>query len=155
MASIATGQAEGGKRAVDHEIPLIPFIDLLLCCIMFLLVTAVWNQLSAIDANTPGAQDHPTGDDPPPTTLALIVRVTADGYSVGSDAGDQMTIARASEGYDLAALQEHLAARRRLAPNEQTVVVTADDGVAYADLMAAMDTLVGAGFEDVSVSGAM
>lgn len=153
MASIATGQGEGGKRAVDHEIPLIPFIDLLLCCIMFLLVTAVWNQLSAIQANAPGGTSSTEPIDDVAQVLPLIVRVTAEGYTVGSDAGDQLVIARADERYDVAALSEHLAARRRVAPNEHRVVVTADDGVAYADLVTAMDTLVGAGFEDVSVSG--
>ena len=49
MASISTGGGDGhGKKSVDAEIPLIPFIDLLLCCVMFLLVTAVWNKLDAL-----------------------------------------------------------------------------------------------------------
>ena len=51
MAGIAT-QGGGSKRsAVDHEIPLVPFIDLLLCCVMFLLATAVWTHLSSLEAN--------------------------------------------------------------------------------------------------------
>ncbi len=153
MASISTGQAEGGKRAVDSEIPLVPFIDLLLCCIMFLLVTAVWNQLSAISANTPGASANSETPYLPPDTLPLMVRVTAEGYSVSSDAGDQITIARAGEGYDAAALHEHLVARHRAVPNDDHVVVTADDGVPYSEVVSAMDTLVGAGYGDVSISG--
>lgn len=155
MASISTGSSEGGKRAVDHEIPLVPFIDLLLCCIMFLLVTAVWNQLSAIRADAPGGSTAEAIDTPAPERLPLVVRVTAEGYVVGSDLGDQVTIARAGDGYDVAALAEHAAARRRVAPNEHDVVVTADDGVAYADLVTAMDALVGAGFQGVSVSGGL
>ena len=52
MASIGGGGGgHGGKKTVDQEIPLVPFIDLLLCCVMFLLVTAVWNQLARIEAN--------------------------------------------------------------------------------------------------------
>ena len=43
MAAIDSGGGESGKKAVNQEIPLIPFIDLLLCCVMFLLATAVWN----------------------------------------------------------------------------------------------------------------
>lgn len=56
MAGISVG-GRGGKREPNSEIPLVPFIDLLLCCVMFLLVTAVWNQLAQIDANQrqPGA----------------------------------------------------------------------------------------------------
>ena len=51
MASIAVGGGHGGKKSVDSEIPLVPFIDLLLCCVMFLLVTAVWNQLAQLEVN--------------------------------------------------------------------------------------------------------
>lgn len=151
MASISTGQAEGGKRAVDHEIPLVPFIDLLLCCIMFLLVTAVWNQLASIQASAPGGTIDELAQSS--DTLPLSVRVTAGGYRVASEAGDEIDIPLAGTEYDVAALREHLAARRRLAPNEHQVVVTADDGVSYESVMLAMDTLVGSGFESVSVDG--
>ncbi len=61
MAGIDTG-GHGGKRASNHEIPLIPFIDFLLCLVMFLLVTAVWNHMARIqaDANVPGKpKDEP------------------------------------------------------------------------------------------------
>lgn len=155
MASISTGSGEGGKRALDHDIPLVPFIDLLLCCIMFLLVTAVWNQLSSLEADLPNAAS-PAGDrDEVVDTLPLIVRVTATGYSVGSDAGDLVTIPRAGEEYDVAALRDQLAARRRSAPNERVALLGAEDGVAYADLVRAMDVLSGAGFSDVSVTGTL
>ena len=41
MAGIDTGGGGGGhgKRATNHEIPLIPFIDFLLCIVLFLLAS--------------------------------------------------------------------------------------------------------------------
>jgi biopolymer transport protein ExbD len=56
MAGIDTGGGHGGKRSTNHEIPLIPFIDFLLCLVAFLLVTAVWSQMARInaDARVPG-----------------------------------------------------------------------------------------------------
>jgi len=62
MAGIDTG-GHGGKRATNHDIPLIPFIDFLLCLVAFLLVTAVWSQMARInaDARVPG----PPKDEPP------------------------------------------------------------------------------------------
>jgi hypothetical protein len=56
MAGIDVGGGHGGKRNVNHEIPLIPFIDFLLCLVAFLLVTAVWSQMARInaDARVPG-----------------------------------------------------------------------------------------------------
>ncbi len=63
MAGIDVGGGHGGKRATNHEIPLIPFIDFLLCLVAFLLVTAVWSQMARInaDARVPG----PPNPDPP------------------------------------------------------------------------------------------
>jgi biopolymer transport protein ExbD len=55
MAGIDVGGGHG-KRSANHEIPLIPFIDFLLCLVMFLLVTAVWSHMARIeaDARVPG-----------------------------------------------------------------------------------------------------
>ncbi|MBN1606543.1 MAG: biopolymer transporter ExbD [Polyangiaceae bacterium] len=75
MASIAIGDDRGhGGRAVNHELPLVPFIDFLLCLIAFLLVTAVWSQMARLSANAmvPGQPDlEPTE---PQRTLHLELR---------------------------------------------------------------------------------
>jgi biopolymer transport protein ExbD len=62
MAGIDAGGGHGSKRPSNHEIPLIPFIDFLLCLVAFLLVTAVWSQMARInaDARVPG----PPRDEP-------------------------------------------------------------------------------------------
>ncbi len=65
MAGIDVGGGHG-KRSVNHEIPLIPFIDFLLCLVAFLLVTAVWNQMSRVEANANVPVDKETPVDPPP-----------------------------------------------------------------------------------------
>ena len=63
MAGIDVGGGHGGRRSTNHEIPLIPFIDFLLCLVAFLLVTAVWSQMARInaDARVPGPpKDEPS-----------------------------------------------------------------------------------------------
>ena len=67
MAGIDTGGGHGGKRSTNHEIPLIPFIDFLLCLVAFLLVTAVWSQMARInaDARVPGPPQQDEPKDPP------------------------------------------------------------------------------------------
>ena len=66
MAGIDIG-GHGGKRPTNHEIPLIPFIDFLLCLVAFLLVTAVWSQMARInaDARVPGPPQQDEPKDPP------------------------------------------------------------------------------------------
>ena len=57
MGGVSTDTGgKGGKKALDSEINMIPMIDLLVCCISFLLITAVWSQMARInaDAQVPG-----------------------------------------------------------------------------------------------------
>ncbi len=51
----------GGKRALNKEINMIPFIDFLLVTVAFLLITAVWINFSRmeVDARQPGATTGP------------------------------------------------------------------------------------------------
>ena len=76
MASI-DNPGGGGGRDLNRDLPLVPFIDFLLCLIAFLLVTAVWSQSSQIDTNAqvPG---QPVGPPPEqPKTLHVEVRDNA------------------------------------------------------------------------------
>jgi hypothetical protein len=58
---ISVGQHKAGRRSVDHDLPLVPFIDFMICLIAFLLVTAVWTQMSRINATgrAPGSEGGP------------------------------------------------------------------------------------------------
>jgi biopolymer transport protein ExbD len=151
MASIQVGGGGHGKRAVDHEIPLIPFIDLLLCCVMFLLVTAVWNRLAQI--STPlDAPGDPTALATPTSETTLFLRVTAEGFELGSSLGDHTDIAR-DEG--LVGLRQALTDRRAHESPDVEMAVLADDGVSYAGVIEALDTLASTGFDRVAVRDRM
>lgn len=56
MAGVDIGGGKGGKRQVNADLNMIPFIDLLMVTVAFLLITAVWTTHSRIDAdvNLPG-----------------------------------------------------------------------------------------------------
>jgi biopolymer transport protein ExbD len=51
MGGVSVEGPKGGRKSLDSEINLIPMIDLLICCISFLLITAVWSHMSRINAN--------------------------------------------------------------------------------------------------------
>jgi len=77
--SVETG-GKGGRRAVDSEINMIPMIDLLVCCISFLLITAVWSQMSRInaDAQVPGPPNPEKELNPQPPDKMLHVEMRAE-----------------------------------------------------------------------------
>lgn len=153
MAGISVGSGgHGGKKPVDSEIPLIPFIDLLLCCVMFLLVAAVWNQLARLNANqrTPG--EKAPLDQPPDERVKLILQVQNSGYVLASTAGDRVAIAKNQDRYDLVELRNKLQERHRMEPNRRDIIVAPEDGVEYQHIVAAMDVVVGEGYPDMSLS---
>jgi biopolymer transport protein ExbD len=150
MASISVGGGHGGKKAVDADIPLIPFIDLLLCCVMFLLVTAVWNRLASVDVSQQVPSPNAPADSAPPD-ISLYLQVTHEGYTLASTAGDHIDIPRNGEAYDRETLRTRLEERRIADPSRHDIIVSPEDGVAYADVIAGMDLAMGAGFDQVSV----
>ena len=75
MAGVDVGASGGHKRATNSDINMIPFIDLLMCTIAFLLITAVWVTNSRIpaDAQVPGQRARSTRSPPPERVLHLNV----------------------------------------------------------------------------------
>lgn len=144
MASISVGGG-GGKRPVDAEIPLVPFIDLLLCCVMFLLVTAVWNQLSQLEAVAPPS----AGPTAPAVTAESgpMLALAADGWQVSSGAGDRI------EGStdDVEGLSRALASARAVTSGA-SIAVAADDDVGYERLIGAIDLARGSGFRSIAMA---
>lgn len=87
----------GGKRSLDFELNLVPFIDLLSCCISFLLITAAWNQLSRIPTNQKA--DPPGASRPDQEKKHVELMVRADGYALllpGTTTEDRITRDRKS-----------------------------------------------------------
>lgn len=152
MGGISVGGGHGGKKSVDSEIPLVPFIDLLLCCVMFLLVTAVWNQLARLNANQQQPGQSAPNEPPPEEHIKVILQVQANGFTIASTAGDRIEIPKSGDAYDMEGLREKLQERKRLEPNRKDLVVAPDDGVHYEDVVASMDIVVGEGFPDMSLS---
>ena len=91
------GGGSSGKGGVaDATLNVVPFIDLLACTICFLLVSAVWSQMSKIDVDQalPKASKTPPKDPPKPEPK-INVAVTPTGYLVNLFNADKMVTPRA------------------------------------------------------------
>src|SRR3954465_14783716 len=73
---LGTG-GKGGKKPLDVAINLVPFIDLMAVTISFLIMTAVWTQLSRLQISqaAPSTTAEPTPDEP-----RISLRLSARGY---------------------------------------------------------------------------
>jgi biopolymer transport protein ExbD len=148
MASIEASGQSGQRKPIDHEIPLVPFIDLLLCCIMFLLATAVWEEMARISAQQEGT---PEIVDPTPR-VSLILSISEQGYVLADTTGVRREIEKRDGEFDVLALQTALRERRVLEPNRQDLVVAPQDDVPYDAVVGAMDMARGEGYPNLALS---
>ena len=160
MGGASIPEGGGGKkarRALDATLNVVPAIDLLACCISFLLFTAVWTQVSRLQVNPLG---NGAPEAQPQKTLTVTVTVGPRGYVLATSAGAQIDIPAAAKGadgavlYDVTGLTERLKKLKSDFPDQSAVTVAADDAVVYADLVHTIDACIGAGLSNVSVMGA-
>src|SRR5580692_2898144 len=101
------GRGKGKKKALDAVINVVPFIDLLSCCLAFLLITAVWTQVSKLQVAQ--AANNSTQPEPPRETLQITLQITEKGYAITIGiGGSTIDIPRHGSDYDLTALGDKL-----------------------------------------------
>jgi len=145
-----TGGGTYGRRPVDFTLNLVPFIDLLSCCIAFLLITAVWTQLSRIDVQQKGQGQAGEKTEETPPELKLVVVVDDSGYRL-SAGGDLVPIPKKNGLYDLAELGKKLGDVKREHQDKNDITIASVDNVKYDFIVQTMDTALTAGFHDVSL----
>ena len=70
--SVSTG-GKSGKKSLNAELNLVPYIDLLTCMVAFLLITAVWTQLARLQRHQKG-QGQAGEETPPEQQVNIVVR---------------------------------------------------------------------------------
>lgn len=154
MADIQEG-GKGRGRSSSFELNLVPFIDLMSVLITFLLITAVWTQVSMIQIGSSlygkKSDSQPNPEPPPLADLVLKVEVKAAGHVL--TVGKQMiSLPMLNGDYDHAALVAQLQRVKQLYPDKNDAVVAVSDELQYELLIKTMDDLLIAGFSAISVA---
>ena len=144
MAGIVS---EGSGNKLDTELNLVPFIDLLSTLVLFLLLTAVWVQVAAIQASV---------DSKGKSTVSIThdaklrVRVTSGGFQLTwPTVMEKLRLPTAVRSLDqLSRVLVTLQKSHKLPP----ATLSGDDSVEYGAVIHALDTLKTAGFSLVALS---
>ena len=155
---------EGGrgkrKKSLDAVINVIPAIDLLSCCITFLLYTAVWTQISRLQVQQLGTgAPEPGAAEQQKQTLLVTLSMGERGFNLATSSGSSVVIpslGRDGEGkirFDLKGLGDQLKVLKGNYPDAAAITVQAEDTVAYGDLVQVIDASIGAGLVAVTVGG--
>ena len=144
---MGTGGGGQGRRVLDTDINMVPMIDLLMVTIAFLLVTAVWSQMSRMEgsARVPG----PEGIDLPTHERSLHVDMRTPDRFVLSWREGQVVASSVEVPREYPALAKAIAGEWRsngthTSPNDtrrdEAVLHTADD-TPFKDMVAVMDAI--------------
>jgi biopolymer transport protein TolR len=153
MAQVGDSSS-GNKRASSFDLNLVPFIDLMSVMITFLLITAVWTQVSMIKLGSSIYGKQNIEDTPPPPPMSDVpfrLDVKESGYRIVI--GKQTYVIDKVNGeYDKADLKNKLENIKQAYPDKVDAVITAEEQLKYDYLIQGMDALLQAGFPAVSVA---
>jgi biopolymer transport protein ExbD len=152
MAHIESGGGKGRKVSLDLN--LVPFIDLMSVLITFLLITAVWSQVSMIQIGSSlygkKNEQQQAPQVPPDADVVLKLDIRANGY-VLTVAKQVINIPLVNKEYDETGLIAQLQKTKQLYPNKSDAAIAMSDELPYERLIKGMDGFLKAGFPQISV----
>lgn len=145
-----------GRRSSSVDVNLVPFIDLMSVLVIFLLITAVWSQVSIIQLGSSiyGKKNSDQSAEPPPRAeIPFRIDVRPDGHKIVI--GRQELVIQKLDGeYNLPRLLNELKTIKNLYPDKEDAIITMNDEIEYVHLISAMDMTLQAGFPQVAISTA-
>jgi biopolymer transport protein ExbD len=145
MATFGTHQ----KGSVNVELNIVPFIDLMSCLTAFLLVTAVWVNISNL-RNEPAGRAR--GDLPQTEHPKLSILLDADSILVSAYPSGQGAQLAANDWAKLETTLKEFQNVEETPRVEIAALSTDAHPIAYQSLVLAMDTAMKAGYPDVGVT---
>ena len=145
----------GDKKNIAVELNLVPFIDLMSVCIIFLLITAVWTQISMIQLGSSlyakKTEATPMTEPPPYASIPFRVNVLETGFNI-LIGKERIDIPLRGREYNEKALLREVKKIKSIYPEKKDVVVASRDKVQYEHIVSAMDALLSGGFPEVVIA---
>lgn len=147
-AAVTPQDGKQSRKTLDAELNLVPFIDLLVCCICFLLITAVWTRIATV----PAARQQSGGDQRELTpAVPVTVTIADDGYVILRGPSRQV-LPRVGRHFDDEGLGRVLRSASKASRDDAQLTVAVQDGIEYRHIVRVMDMARQRGFGRIHVS---
>lgn len=144
----------GRGTGPNVDLNLVPFIDLMSVLITFLLISAIWVQVSLIQIGSSLYAKKTTDQEMeilPDMDIPFRIDVRSEGYRIVI-ASQSVTVPKLGELYDEETLLARLNQIKASYPDKTDAVITMEDQIAYNELIRGMDLLIQAGFPSIAVA---
>ena len=149
MAHVDDG---GGERSANADVNIVPFIDLMSVLVIFLLISAVWTQVSMIQIGSSiyGQKSSDEEVKPPPRAeIPFRLDITPIGHNIVIGK-NRIRVPKDAGEYNLQRLVQELDAIKTTYPEKVDAVITINDELEYMHLISGMDALLSAGFPEIN-----
>jgi len=144
MGGAAPSPVKGGKRNLDANVNLVPYIDLLMTIMTFLVMTAVWTQIAALEVqNQTGGPPEQEQEKDPDAPKPIIVTLSEEKIQVLEEGGEPQDFPNIQTGYNYTGVYESLKALKEAKPERVEIKVKAEDKVGYDAIVKVIDAATG------------
>jgi biopolymer transport protein ExbD len=144
VASVDTSNGKGGRQSLNVDLNLVPFIDLLSCLVLFLLVTAVWRQISVIPIGIESRKPASASTQIAPVA-SLSLKITPEGIKI-TQLGNEVVIERGSLEKLAAWMKEN-----HISEHFPQASLFAEDSIPYGEVIRTLDTIKENGIMNVAL----
>lgn len=142
------------KKDLNFEINILPILDILSVLICFLLLTAVWIQVSTLDVKQAVGDNSASGAKNPPSIWTTVspqsVQISLRDVKVPMER--EFTINNISSGIDWSSLSQKIEAVKAKLPDLKTGVILPQAHTNYGDVVKLMDQFKKNSITDLGIS---
>ena len=150
------GGGGGDKRSANADINLVPYIDLLSTLICFLLITAVWQQVSVISTNSAPTPPAPPEDSFNPNPIdenKIDLSVKLFPGFIEITAGKNVQPVNYINGkIDREKVKTLVQQWKKQYPDKKEITINSEPKIPYKLLVQAMDILIEENYTGLSIN---
>lgn len=142
------------KKELNFEINILPILDILSVLICFLLLTAVWIQVSTLDVKQAVGDNSASGSQNPPSIWATVgaqnVQISLRDIKVPMQ--HEFVIQNTTQGIDWSSLVQKIQSVKAQIPDLKTGVILPQAHTNYGDVVKLMDEFKKNSITDMGIS---
>ncbi len=144
---------KGGKKSLDANINLVPYIDMLMTIMTFLMMTAVWTQIAMLEVQNAsgGAETEPAPDDPL-APKPIMILAGKEQVTVTEEGQEPRPFPATQDGYDFTGVNIELKRLKDARKDRDVVKIQSEDGVQYQHLTKLIDLATGNDLKQITLT---
>jgi biopolymer transport protein TolR len=135
---------KGGKKSLDANINLVPYIDMLMTIMTFLMMTAVWTQIAMLEVqNASGGPDQVQDEPDPNAPKPVMILAGKEQVTVQEEGAEARPFPATGDGFDWNAINIELKRLKDARQDRSVVKIQSEDGVKYEFITKLIDLSTG------------